>query len=350
MHFEESAVPYLPILRRRTWRRRLLITALVVVVAVPYIALRLERASQPIGARLVDQIASTISLRYYDANFHGVAWQAVVTKYRPLVARARTREERYALLQRMVATLSDSHTAIFSPTDLAHVRATRGTVVTRAASSSTDDESLVSWRVPALGVGYVRLGAFPDTIAPVLQWAMEEAGRFPALVLDLRGNPGGLVDSVDATAGLFLPAGTLISSGTRRFHPFGAQRFRATTEAGMTYSGHLVVIVDRTTESGAESLARALQFYRRATIVGTRTAGKVLGVDVEVTLEDGGLLRVATLNMFAPDGKRLEGTGVQPDVVVGRASAAATGERDAQLSAAIRLARQSLPAATLRQH
>jgi len=319
MDWELSAAPYQPIRRRLLWRRRFFIAALVLLVLVPVALVRRERAAEPIGERLVDQIASVIAVRYYDPNFHGVDWRAVVARYRPLVADARSRDERYALLKRMVATLDDSHTAVFSPADLAETDPGRGAVVARTAARAgpaADDRPFDSWGIAARGVGYLRLRAFPDNIGPELQLAMEAVGRYPALVLDLRRNPGGLVDSVDAVAGMFLPQGTLISTGLRRFHPLGAQRFAANDGAGVAYRGRLAVIVDATTQSGAESLARALQFYRRGIVVGGRTAGKVLGVDVEIPLEDGGLLRVATLDMFGPDGRRLEGTGVVPDVAV----------------------------------
>jgi carboxyl-terminal processing protease len=76
------------------------------------------------------------------------------------------------------------------------------------------------------------------------------------------------------------------------------------------------VLVDGATQSGGETLAQALQYYHRAVIVGSRTAGKVLGVDAEERLEDGGLLRVATLDIIAPGGLRLERKGVLPDVIV----------------------------------
>jgi len=129
------------------------------------------------------------------------------------------------------------------------------------------------------------------------------------------------VSSVDAAAGAFLPSGALISTATGRWPAFESYKFTADTSAGTEYRGNLVVLVDSMTSSGAETLARALQFYRRATIVGTRTAGKVMGVDAEIPLADGGLLRVATMNICGPDGRPLERRGVFPDDVANGDSA-----------------------------
>ncbi|HME81459.1 MAG TPA: TonB family protein, partial [Candidatus Eremiobacteraceae bacterium] len=206
------------------------------------------------------------------------------------------------------------------PQDLQPPGDRRGHAVFGMTPDGATNGPAVDWKTLAPGVGYLRISSFPDSMQSVLRWAMSDVGRDRALVLDLRGNPGGLVDSVDAVAGVFLPVGTLISTGTRRYHFFGSQRFTATSDAGVTYGGRLVVLVDTNSRSGAESLARALQYYHRATLVGTQTAGKVLGVDVEMALDDGGLLRVATLDMHAPDGQRLEGHGVSPDLTVSAAT------------------------------
>jgi C-terminal processing protease CtpA/Prc len=75
-----------------------------------------------------------------------------------------------------------------------------------------------------------------------------------------------------------------------------------------------------------------MQYYHRATIVGTHTAGKVMGVEVEMPLADGGLLRVATLDVAGPDGRRLEGRGVAPDVI--------SATRAGQLQTALALLQQ----------
>ena len=200
----------------------------------------------------------------------------------------------------------------------------------------------VDWDVASPGVGYLRIGSFPEAIDDVLGWAMDEVGKEPALVLDLRSNPGGMLDAVDDTAGMFLSKGTLVVTGWRRVHWFGPQRFLASDPAGVHYAGALYVLVDGSSESGAETLAAALQAYHRATIVGVKTAGQVMGVDLEEPLADGGLLRVATVDMIAPSGVRLEGRGVRPDVVVARTARDVARGVDPQLRTAIALAQAAI--------
>ena len=303
MNWELSAVPYWPIHRRRVLRQRLLAVAIAAAVFVPAVTIRARLAAEPIGERVFDTVSSTISYRYFDPNFRGVAWNSVIDTYRPLVVNAPSTSQRYALLRGMLARLGDSHTAVFSPIEL------------RASAANLDRSTTVTWRDLTHDVGYIRVGSFPDNIAEAIGWALQREGGHAGVVLDLRGNPGGIVDSVDATAGAFLPVGTLLSSAHGRWNLFPVRQFKADAQSGVTYHGPLVVLVDGATSSGAETLARALQYYHRATIVGTHTAGKVMGVEVEMPLADGGLLRVATLDVTGPDGRRLEGRGVSPDVI-----------------------------------
>jgi carboxyl-terminal processing protease len=353
--WERASVPYWPIYRRRLIRRRLIVLLAFIALTLPYALFRVAQSHETVGQRVFDEVVTTIGVRYYDRGFHGESWSELSGRYRTAVVNAPTTDARYAALRAMLAQLHDSHTAVFPPGYL-----TRGQVSSTAPAVNSDapsgaglfdrrrfgietrlldrfaalDDSQrvqasIDWRTLKPGVGYLRLGAFPDSIAGMFGWAMSDLDRNDALILDLRGNPGGLVDSVDAVAGVFLPEGTLVSTGTRRYHVFGPQRFTATRDVGAVYRGRVIVLVDSKTRSGAESLARALQYYHRATLIGIRTAGQVLGVDVEIALADGGLLRVATLDMYAPDGLRLEGRGVSPDLLVSQPAA--------QMAAALRL-------------
>jgi C-terminal processing protease CtpA/Prc len=329
VNWELSAVPYWPIHRRRVLRQRLLACAIAVAVIVPAVTIRARLAAEPVGEKVFDTVSSTITYRYFDANFRGVPWNSVIAEYRPLVENAPSTAERYALLRGMLDRLGDSHTAIFSPLQL------------RKSVADADRSTSVTWRDLTPNIGYVKIGSFPDKMAEAIGWALQREGDRAGLVLDLRGNPGGIVDSVDATAGAFLPAGTLLSTAQGRWHLFGVRRFTADGDTGVSYRGRLVVLVDGETASGAETLARALQYYHRATIVGTHTAGKVMGVEVEMPLADGGLLRVATLDVAGPDGQRLEGHGVDPDV------SAATPARQMQTALALFAHHESLARKTV---
>jgi len=280
------------------------VVACVVAAAilVPLLLVRAQLQAEPVGRRVFDAVADTVTDRYVDPTFHGIPWMSLVAHYRPLVEAAPTTAARYALLRAMLAQLGDSHTAVYSPADL-------------RADELDSRAPTITWRDLTPRVGYVRIASFPDNLSTAIGWALEIEGRKPALILDLRGNPGGQVSSVDAAAGAFLPRGALISTATGRWPAFESYSFTADASTGTAYRGNVVVLVDSATSSGAETLARALQFYRRATIVGTRTAGKVMGVDAEVPLADGGLLRVATMDIRGPDGRPLERRGVFPDDV-----------------------------------
>ena len=400
MDFESAAIPYLPIRRRKLMRRRLVIAALLAAVIASIALIRQHSANEPIGERVFNEVTTTVSIRYYDRAFHGLDWPAVVEEYRRKVVSAPSESERYRLLQQMLTRLGDSHTAVFSPSEVgrvqdqvaqalgaAFVTLGRDRVVVRVAprspaatagfrpglivaeqsgpdadgatraftvrdpvsgrtwktrlrpvsSGSYDqiEQADVDWGTAAPRIGYLRMASFPNDIAEELGWAVSDVSGHPAMILDLRGNPGGLIDAVDATAGIFLPPGTLVVSGSGRYHLLGSRRFTATDAAQVHYAGRLAVLVDANSESGAEALASALQIYHRALIVGEPTAKHVLGVEVEQPLSDGGLLRVATLDMRDANGDLLEGKGVRPDIRVSRTPADIARGRDPQLQAAI---------------
>ena len=160
-------------------------------------------------------------------------------------------------------------------------------------------------------VGYVRLAACRAGAAQVLRTELRrlERARASALVLDLRGNPGGLLDQAVAVASLFLDRGVVVSVERANHHgevyearPTAASRLR------------LVALVDRSTASAAEVVAAALGDNDRATIVGETTYGKAL-VQTVTPLSNGAALRLTTARYLTPAGIDISRRGVAPDVL-----------------------------------
>jgi carboxyl-terminal processing protease len=177
------------------------------------------------------------------------------------------------------------------------------------------------------GVGYLRLAAFKDQTPRELDDAMLElkARGARVLIIDLRGNPGGLFTAAVATARQFLPAGLIVT--TQGQAPDFANRV-FTSDAGMSaYDLPVVLLIDTKTMSSAEIFAAGLKENRRATLVGLATFGKGL-VQAPVRLqsfdtpEDGphpsankaGVLILSVAAVFGPNGAALNGVGVTPHV------------------------------------
>ncbi|MBV8366096.1 MAG: hypothetical protein JO194_06310, partial [Candidatus Eremiobacteraeota bacterium] len=189
--WERASVPYRPIYRRRLLRKRVLTLLIVALVAVPYYLYHHQRAVEPVGARVFDQVVSTVAVRYFDRDYHGVAWRGVAERYRSSVVNAPTVQARYAALRSMIALLHDSHTAVYSPDDLQPRRDERHHEVFGMSPDATADGPSVDWRTIKPGIGYLRIASFPDAMNDVVAWAMSDLARDRALILDLRGNPGG---------------------------------------------------------------------------------------------------------------------------------------------------------------
>lgn len=166
-----------------------------------------------------------------------------------------------------------------------------------------------------LGTGVLRVTvrAFTSGVADQVRAALRTPHT--GVVLDLRGNSGGLVDEAAATAGIFLDGGTVGSYQER-----GETR-ELTVPPGGDQRTPLVLLVDGGTMSAAELLAGALQDRSRALVVGSRTFGKGT-VQQPSRLADGAVLELTVGRYYTPAGRSPEGTGLTPDVPAGSGEAA----------------------------
>lgn len=198
----------------------------------------------------------------------------------------------------------------------------------------------------AAGIARIKLTSFQKTTAADLQAALRrlDAAGMRALVLDLRGNPGGLLSAAVDVADLFIDRGLVVA--TRGRSP--EEDFNYTAGRPGTWRMPLVVVIDGDSASSSEILAGAIRDHRRGTIVGSRSYGKgsIQGI---FPLETAGVgMRLTTAKFFSPRGLPYSGVGVEPDVPVVTAARPVEGggamvaQGDAALNAAVELARRSV--------
>jgi carboxyl-terminal processing protease len=170
--------------------------------------------------------------------------------------------------------------------------------------------------------------------------------RASALVIDLRDNGGGDAEAMTDAASIFLPAGTPLGAFTDRA---GRVRLDPRTRAALLSTAHALPRFDRTvvlligphTASAAEVFAAALGEQGRATVVGERSCGCVLGISRRHTLPDGGTLDISETDYRTARGARLEGAGVVPDYTVVPTREDLRASRDPALARAVELTRQA---------
>ncbi len=192
---------------------------------------------------------------------------------------------------------------------------------------------VVTSRVEELGgrrVGYVALSQFTRGATGDVREAVERLGADGVIgyVLDLRGDPGGLVSEAVGVGSVFLPKGSLIATTEGRKVP--RDELRASGDP-LTTSAPLVVLVDGDSASSAEIVSGALRDHGRATLVGSETFGKAL-VQSTVPLRDGGALKLTTAQYETPDGLNVNKNGLVPSV---RAADDPATPRDEALDAAL---------------
>ncbi|MEF2072085.1 S41 family peptidase [Consotaella aegiceratis] len=167
-------------------------------------------------------------------------------------------------------------------------------------------------------VGYIKLLKFNEQTTVGLEEAIDdiksEVGedKLKGYVLDLRRNPGGLLDEAVSVSDAFLKNGEIVS--TRGRNPEETRRYNA--RSGDDIDGKpLVVLVNGGSASASEIVAGALQDQRRATVVGSRSFGKG-SVQTIIPLGPNGALRLTTALYYTPSGRSIQGRGIEPDIVV----------------------------------
>jgi carboxyl-terminal processing protease len=176
--------------------------------------------------------------------------------------------------------------------------------------------SSVAQKLLADDIAYIRIkqfqtGTHNELLRAVAKLRSEAGKPFDGIVLDLRNNPGGLVNEASAVAGEFLSGGVIF---TTRHRDRVVDEVRATA-GGALRRGPMVVLVNEYSASAAELVSGALQDHRRATVVGAQTFGKG-SVQTIIDLPDRAGLRLTTMRYYTPNGRVIQAQGIQPDVKV----------------------------------
>ncbi|MCX7373859.1 MAG: S41 family peptidase [Alphaproteobacteria bacterium] len=192
------------------------------------------------------------------------------------------------------------------------------------------------FRMEGNDVGYIRLSAFNEQTETALRRAVttlrQQAGtNMRGLILDLRNNPGGLLDQAVQVTDNFLEQGEIVSTRARRQED--AQRWNA--RGGDIAQGlPIIVLINSGSASASEIVAGALQDHRRAIVMGTRSFGKG-SVQTVMPLGPNGAIRLTTARYYTPSGRSIQNQGISPDLEV-RATRETPQERPREREADLR--------------
>jgi carboxyl-terminal processing protease len=196
-------------------------------------------------------------------------------------------------------------------------------------------------------IGYLRITSFTDTSAAELEQLVDKLERahgqkIKGFVIDLRNNPGGVLDSAAQIADDFLDHGTIVSADGRA----SDAKFRIEAKPGDISNGaRLVLLVNGGSASASEILAAALHDNQRASLIGRRTYGKG-SVQTIMPLSDGQALKITTSRYFTPTGISINGVGIVPDTLL---DGPEQPPADLDLAETITASGSGAPASTLAQ-
>src|SRR5271155_2821630 len=190
-------------------------------------------------------------------------------------------------------------------------------------------------------VGYIRITTFNEQTDTGLNKAMQRlrdqsGDKLKGIVLDLRNNPGGLLDQAVAVSDAFLEKGEIVSTRGRRADE--TQRFNA-RPGDITGGLPLIVLINGGSASASEIVAGALQDHHRAVLLGTRSFGKG-SVQTIIQLPGHGAMRLTTARYYTPSGRSIQAKGIEPDITVEPAKieklAVSEGRHEADLRGALK--------------
>ncbi len=182
---------------------------------------------------------------------------------------------------------------------------------------------------------YVKLYEFSDPSKEKMEQALKQGLKngAQAIILDLRGNPGGRLDRAIQIASMFIKEGVIVKETGQR-----NMDHMATGDLIVPEDLPVVVLVDGGSASASEIVAGALRDHQRAILIGEQTFGKG-SVQTLFDLDDGSMLRVTSARWFTPEGRQINGVGLRPDLVV---SPSLDTNEDLQLDAAIEYLKKQL--------
>jgi carboxyl-terminal processing protease len=168
-------------------------------------------------------------------------------------------------------------------------------------------------------IGYIRITQFNEQATSGLKKAIsgfeaEKGDKLQGFVVDLRNNPGGLLDQAVSVSNAFLNRGEIVS--TRGRNADDTLRFNARTGNDLSNGKPMIVLINGGSASASEIVAGALQDHKRATIVGTRSFGKGSVQTIIPLGSDSGALRLTTARYFTPSGRSIQAKGISPDIEV----------------------------------
>lgn len=162
-------------------------------------------------------------------------------------------------------------------------------------------------------IGYIKLSQFQEMTSSDLAAALRnlESEKVNSLVLDMRNNPGGLLNSAIDVSSQFLPKGKLVVYTKTR----SGEKQEYFTDGEHSFAKPMIVLVNQGSASASEIVAGALKDWSRAAILGVQTFGKG-SVQTVIPLSDGAGLRLTTAKYYTPKGTSIQNTGISPDIVV----------------------------------